>query len=89
MTDIRIAFAGNPNCGKTTLFNALTGARQKVGNWPGVTIDRKEGHYTHNGNEVTIVDLPGTYSLDTTYTSGLDEVIAPRLYSRRRSRSDR
>ena len=76
MSNIRIAFAGNPNCGKTTLFNALTGARQKVGNWPGVTIDRKEGHYSHNGNEVVIVDLPGTYSLDTSYTSGLDEVIA-------------
>ncbi|WP_321336993.1 Fe(2+) transporter permease subunit FeoB [uncultured Cohaesibacter sp.] len=76
MTDIRIAFAGNPNCGKTTLFNALTGARQHVGNWPGVTIDRKEGHYTHNGQEITIVDLPGTYSLDTTYSSGLDEAIA-------------
>nr|WP_319391217.1 Fe(2+) transporter permease subunit FeoB [uncultured Cohaesibacter sp.] len=76
MTDIRIAFAGNPNCGKTTLFNALTGARQRVGNWPGVTIDRKEGHYSHNGNTVVIVDLPGTYSLDTTYSSGLDEAIA-------------
>ena len=76
MTNIRLAFAGNPNCGKTTLFNALTGARQHVGNWPGVTIDRKEGHYQHNGRKVTIVDLPGTYSLDSGYSSGLDEVIA-------------
>ena len=76
MTDLRLAFAGNPNCGKTTLFNALTGARQHVGNWPGVTIERKEGRYQHDGKWVTIVDLPGTYSMDTGYSSGLDEAVA-------------
>lgn len=57
-----IALAGNPNCGKTTLFNELTGSRQHVGNWPGVTVDKKEGFYKKN-REVTILDLPGTYSL--------------------------
>lgn len=57
-----IALAGNPNCGKTTLFNELTGAKQHVGNWPGVTVDKKEGVYKKN-KEVTILDLPGTYSL--------------------------
>lgn len=76
MSSFRIAVAGNPNCGKTTLFNALAGMRQKVGNWPGVTVDRKEGRYDHNGCTVTVVDLPGTYSLSTTATSGLDESIA-------------
>ena len=49
MTDWTIALLGNPNCGKMTLFNALTGANQRVGNWPGVTVDRKEGTYRHNG----------------------------------------
>ena len=57
-----IALAGNPNCGKTTLFNELTGSRQHVGNWPGVTVDKKEGVYRKN-KEITILDLPGTYSL--------------------------
>lgn len=60
--DIRIALAGNPNCGKTTLFNALTGARQRVGNWPGVTVEKKEGTYKGD-KSVTITDLPGVYSL--------------------------
>ena len=59
---ITIALAGNPNCGKTTLFNEITGARQHVGNWPGVTVERKDGIYKKN-REVTIVDLPGIYSL--------------------------
>ncbi|WP_406658309.1 ferrous iron transport protein B [Methanolobus sp. ZRKC2] len=68
-----IALAGNPNVGKTTLFNAITGARQHVGNWPGVTVEKKTGKATHNGVEVDIVDLPGTYSL-TAYS--LDEVVA-------------
>ena len=76
MTSFTIATAGNPNCGKTTLFNALTGARQRVGNWPGVTVDRKEGQFTHDGNRITVVDLPGTYSLGGMATSGLDESIA-------------
>lgn len=59
---IRMALAGNPNCGKTTLFNELTGAKQHVGNWPGVTVEQKEGIYKKN-KEVIILDLPGTYSL--------------------------
>jgi ferrous iron transport protein B len=68
-----IALAGNPNCGKTTLFNALTGARQHVGNYPGVTVEKKQGLYKRNGHRFNIVDLPGTYSL-TAYS--LEEVVA-------------
>ncbi|MHB1861548.1 MAG: ferrous iron transport protein B [Gemmatimonadaceae bacterium] len=60
---LRIALVGNPNCGKSTLFNALTGRRQRVGNFPGVTVERAEGEYVHGGARVTVVDLPGTYSL--------------------------
>ncbi|MFK7864904.1 MAG: ferrous iron transport protein B [Pseudohongiellaceae bacterium] len=71
----RIALVGNPNCGKTTLFNLLTGARQKVGNWPGVTVERKTGNLSLNGNDVELIDLPGVYSLEQTY-SGVDEKIA-------------
>ena len=59
---ITIALAGNPNCGKTTLFNEITGSKQHVGNWPGVTVDKKDGVYKKN-KEVIILDLPGTYSL--------------------------
>ena len=59
---IKIALAGNPNSGKTTLFNALTGSNQYVGNWPGVTVEKKEGKLKKNP-EVTVVDLPGIYSL--------------------------
>lgn len=69
---IRIALAGNPNCGKTTLFNALTGANQYVGNWPGVTVEKKEGKLKKH-QDVTITDLPGIYSLSP-YT--LEEVVA-------------
>src|SRR5699024_10008970 len=68
-----IALAGNPNSGKTTLFNALTGSNQHVGNWPGVTVEKKEGKITYNNNEYNIVDLPGTYSLGA-YSE--DEVVA-------------
>ena len=71
--DTTIALAGNPNSGKTTLFNALTGAHQHVGNYPGVTVAKKQGTYVDNGNKMTIVDLPGTYSL-TAYS--LEEVVA-------------
>lgn len=60
----RIVTVGNPNSGKTTLFNQLTGARQQVGNWAGVTVEKKTGQYTFNNNKVSITDLPGIYSLD-------------------------
>ncbi|WP_295632989.1 FeoB small GTPase domain-containing protein, partial [uncultured Intestinimonas sp.] len=69
---ITIALAGNPNCGKTTMFNALTGAAQFVGNWPGVTVEKKEGRLKGQ-KDVTIMDLPGIYSLSP-YT--LEEVVA-------------
>lgn len=72
MKNITIALAGNPNSGKTTLFNALTGSNQYVGNWPGVTVEKKEGKYKQD-NSVTITDLPGIYSLSP-YT--LEEVVA-------------
>lgn len=72
---LRIALAGNPNCGKTTVFNGYTGARQHVGNYPGVTVDRKEGHITVGDTQVTLVDLPGTYSL-TAYS--MEELVARR-----------
>lgn len=72
-----IALVGNPNCGKTTLFNQLTGARQQVGNWPGVTVEKKTGEYRHGGARFEVVDLPGTYSLDTLVGEvSLDEKIA-------------
>ena len=60
--EIKIALAGNTNCGKTTLFNALTGANQFVGNWPGVTVEKKEGRLKGE-KDVIITDLPGIYSL--------------------------
>lgn len=72
-TQHTIALAGNPNTGKSTIFNALTGARQHVGNWPGKTVEKKEGSWHYNGADYAIVDLPGTYSL-TAYS--LEEVIA-------------
>jgi len=68
-----IALAGNPNAGKSTVFNALTGARQHVGNWPGKTVEKKEGLWKHGGVEFEVVDLPGTYSL-TAYS--MEEIIA-------------
>ena len=55
----KIALIGNPNCGKTTLFNALTGANQKVGNWPGVTVEKKFGYFQLSGESIELVDLPG------------------------------
>lgn len=72
-----IGVVGNPNCGKTALFNALTGSRQHVGNWPGVTVECKTGKFWHQDVEIELVDLPGTYSLDVTEESvSLDEKIA-------------
>ena len=75
MNPFRIALIGNPNCGKTTLFNALTGSHQKVGNWPGVTVEKKIGTFTAEKRDCEIVDLPGIYSLEQDYL-GLDEKIA-------------
>ncbi len=60
---LKVAIAGNPNCGKTTLFNSLTGGKQTIGNWPGVTVEKKEGRYSYKGRQVEVVDLPGIYSL--------------------------
>ncbi len=72
-----IGVVGNPNCGKTTLFNALTGAKQRVGNWPGVTVERKTGFYTFEGVKFELVDLPGTYSLDVSEEEvSIDERVA-------------
>ncbi len=76
MTHYTIGLIGNPNCGKTTLFNALTGLKQKVGNWPGVTVDRKTGQFEVGNTAIELVDLPGTYSLDAASSASLDEAIA-------------
>lgn len=73
MSNVKFALAGNPNSGKTTLFNALTGARQYVGNWPGVTVEKKEGKVLHNNKEAQVIDLPGTYSLSP---YSIEEIIA-------------
>ena len=72
-----IGLVGNPNCGKTTLFNALTGSKQKVGNWPGVTVERKSGEFRLGEATIEVVDLPGTYSLDVVDRDiSLDERVA-------------
>ncbi len=71
--ELVIALAGNPNCGKTSMFNELTGSKQHVGNWPGVTVEKKEGKLKFEGRNITVVDLPGTYSLGA-YSE--DEVVA-------------
>ena len=71
--EIKLALVGNPNCGKTTLFNALTGSNQYVGNWPGVTVEKKEGYARVDENPVTIVDLPGIYSLSP---YSMEEIVA-------------
>ncbi|WP_325436142.1 Fe(2+) transporter permease subunit FeoB [Pseudomonas nitroreducens] len=79
MDELRIGLIGNPNAGKTTLFNQLTGSRQRVGNWAGVTVERKEGSFRTARHSVRLVDLPGTYSLTTLSTqASLDEQIARR-----------
>ncbi len=69
---LHLALAGNPNCGKSALFNTFTGIRQKTGNWPGVTVDRKEGQFRLDDKDVNLIDLPGIYSLDA---SSLDEKV--------------
>ncbi len=73
MEKIIIALAGNPNVGKSTLFNGLTGMRQHVGNWPGKTVERKEGTFKYNDYEIDVVDLPGNYSL-TAYS--IEEIVS-------------
>jgi ferrous iron transport protein B len=73
---ITVALAGNPNSGKTTIFNQITGTRQHVGNWPGVTVEKKEGLIQYNGHRLRVVDLPGTYSL-TAYS--MEEIVARRF----------
>ena len=76
-TDFTVGVVGNPNCGKTTLFNALTGARQHVGNWPGVTVEKKTGEYFFANKLIELVDLPGTYSLEAADDQvSLDEKVA-------------
>lgn len=72
---IRVGFVGNPNCGKTTLFNAFTGANLKVANWPGVTVERVEGSTSYKGRPIKVIDLPGIYSL-TSYT--IEEIVTRR-----------
>ena len=76
MSQHTISLIGNPNCGKTTLFNALTGSRQRVGNWPGVTVDKKTGNFSFEGHDIEVVDLPGIYSVTPTSVSGEDEIVA-------------
>ncbi|MBC5736467.1 ferrous iron transport protein B [Lawsonibacter faecis] len=71
--EMKLALVGNPNCGKTTLFNALTGSNQYVGNWPGVTVEKKEGKASVDGKSVTVVDLPGIYSLSP---YSMEEIVA-------------
>ena len=68
MASYRIALAGNPNSGKTTLFNRLVGARETIGNWSGTTVERKEGQFNYQDRKCLVVDLPGIYSLNVGYS---------------------
>ena len=72
MKTLHVALAGNPNCGKTTVFNALTGSRKRVGNWPGVTVERMVGEYDHCGATIEVTDLPGIYF----FSIIADEIVA-------------
>jgi len=75
--EVTVAVIGNPNCGKTTLFNGLTGSRQHVGNWAGVTVEQKTGQYRYDNKIIQVVDLPGIYSLDVNeHSTSLDEKVA-------------
>lgn len=75
-----IALLGNPNCGKTTLFNALTGSNQKVANWPGVTVDKKTGKFTIENQVIEVVDLPGTYSFESSFNNTSQDELIVRHY---------
>ena len=83
---LTVALVGNPNAGKTTLFNALSGLRQRVGNYPGVTVELKKGHFTTGGVPVDLIDLPGTYSLAA---RSPDEMVAVDLLLGRRPEEPR
>lgn len=75
--EFTLALIGNPNCGKSTLFNAITGSRQKVGNWSGVTVEKKTGRFRHGDCDFNLVDLPGTYSLHVSNNDdSIDQQIA-------------
>ena len=76
MKNLTIALLGQPNSGKSTLFNGLTGAKQHVGNWPGKTVEKKEGYFVRNGVRYTLVDLPGSYGL----SANSDEEVITREY---------
>ena len=75
-----IALLGNPNCGKTTLFNALTGSNQKVANWPGVTVDKKTGNFSIENRDIHVVDLPGTYSFESSFQNTSQDELIVRHY---------
>ena len=84
--DFTVGVVGNPNCGKTTLFNVLTGSKQQVGNWPGVTVEKKTGEYQFNQRRIALVDLPGTYSLEADDDNvSLDEKVARDYVASRRA----
>jgi predicted GTPase len=82
---VKIALAGNPNSGKTTLFNFLTGANQYVGNWPGVTVEKKEHsikkHFLNNNESVVVVDLPGAYSMSPFTSEDMETHFSPSIIS--------